>query len=129
MTKYRWTTLEHQGVLFPDKYKPHHINLKYNGKAIKLLPESEEVATFYAAMLHTEYVKNPIFNKNFFSDFKEILKEYDPKANAIIKNLESCDFTDIARYLEEIKMKNQRKKKRNSNSKKNKMQRNMHLRK
>jgi DNA topoisomerase-1 len=46
----KWNTLQHNGVLFPD-YRPHHIKLLYNGKPIKLSPESEEVILFYAAII------------------------------------------------------------------------------
>ena len=39
------------------------------GKPLKLKPEAEEVAVFYAAMLEREYVKKPVFNTNFFADW------------------------------------------------------------
>jgi DNA topoisomerase-1 len=99
----KWNTLQHNGVLFPDKYKSHNIKLLYNKKPIKLSPESEEVATFYAAIINTDYVKNPIFNENFFNDFKLVLKKNDPDADIIIKSLKDCDFSKIYSYLEKKK--------------------------
>lgn len=48
------------------------------GKPVTLPPEAEEVASFFAAILETDYVKNPVFVKNFFSSFLEVLKEYPP---------------------------------------------------
>lgn len=38
-----------------------------------LTPEQEEIATFYAAMLDSDFVTNATFNKNFFADWKEVL--------------------------------------------------------
>lgn len=45
----------------------------YDGKPVTLTPEQEEIATFYAVMLGTDYLKNPTFNKNFFADWKKVL--------------------------------------------------------
>lgn len=74
----KWTTLEHNGVLFPPEYVPHGIKMKYDGKPITLSPEAEEVASFFAALLETDHGKNPVFQKNFFADWQEVLKQ-DPK--------------------------------------------------
>lgn len=73
----KWTTLSHNGVLFPPAYVPHGVKMKYDGKTITLSPQAEEVASFFAALLETDYAKNPTFQKNFFKDWKEILKEHD----------------------------------------------------
>jgi DNA topoisomerase-1 len=35
-----------------------------------MTPEQEEIATMYASMLDTDFVQSPIFNKNFFRDWK-----------------------------------------------------------
>ena len=69
----KWSTLEHNGVFFPPPYEPHGIQIKYNGVSVKLEPEAEEVAGFYAAMLETDFAKNPTFQKNFFKDFGHVL--------------------------------------------------------
>ena len=34
----KWKTFKHNGVLFPDPYKPHKIPLIYNGEKIVLDP-------------------------------------------------------------------------------------------
>lgn len=39
----KWTTLEHNGVIFPPPYKPHGVKMLYNGKPVDLTPEQEEV--------------------------------------------------------------------------------------
>lgn len=47
--------------------------MNYDGKPITLTPEAEEVASFFAALLESDHGKNPTFQKNFFSDFQEVL--------------------------------------------------------
>ncbi|CAH1762600.1 5982_t:CDS:2 [Entrophospora sp. SA101] len=97
----KWTTLVHNGVCFPPEYVPHNIKMKYNGREIKLSPEAEEVATFYAALLNTDYVKNDTFNENFFKDWQVVLKESEK--NPSIKHFDKCDFTSIYDYLQQEK--------------------------
>lgn len=92
----KWDTFSHNGVLFPEPYKPHGIPLIYDGKKIELKPDSEEYATIYAKFTETEYVKNKIFNKNFFHDWSKILK-----ADGLtgIKEFVKCDFSVILAHL------------------------------
>jgi DNA topoisomerase-1 len=98
----KWDTFSHSGVLFPDPYVAHGIPLIYDGKKIVLKPDSEEYATIYAKFTDTEYVKNKIFNKNFFNDWKKILKA---DGHVEIENFESCDFSLILKHLLEHKEK------------------------
>jgi len=76
----KWTTLEHNAVLFPPAYVPlpKGVRMKYDGVALTLPPESEEVAGFYGAMLATDHVEDKVFQANFFRDFKAMLDEYPP---------------------------------------------------
>lgn len=92
----KWKTFSHNGVLFPEPYAPHSIPLIYGGKKIVLKPNSEEYATIYAKFTETEYVKNKIFNKNFFNDWVKILKK---DGHDEIKELAQCDFSLILKYL------------------------------
>ena len=39
----KWTTLDHNGVIFPPPYKPHGVKMIYNGRPVDLTPEQEEV--------------------------------------------------------------------------------------
>lgn len=99
----KWTTLEHNGVLFPPEYIPHGIPLVYNGQDIVLPGEVEEVAGFFAALLETEHAQNEIFVNNFWSDFRALLQEkYQSLADRIVK-FECCDFGKMHRYFNEIK--------------------------
>lgn len=104
----KWTTLEHNGVVFPPEYEPlpKDVKLIYNGVPVTLHKDAEEVATFYGSMLHsTVNVENPKFNENFFKDFSAILKKTgqgkDAKgAKVEIKEFEKCDFRPIFEWFE-----------------------------
>ncbi|KAG4306063.1 hypothetical protein PORY_000051 [Pneumocystis oryctolagi] len=100
----KWTTLEHNGVIFPSPYQPlpSYVKMKYDGKPISLPPEAEEVAGFFGAMLSSEqHVKNPTFQKNFFHDFQQICKKTN--APVIPEEFEKCDFTPMFEYFEKKK--------------------------
>ncbi|PNY11017.1 DNA topoisomerase 1-like protein [Trifolium pratense] len=109
----KWTTLVHNGIIFPPPYKPHGIKILYKGKPVTLTPEQEEiplgtryratgsrsrysvmgvreVATLYAVMLDTDYMQKQKFKENFWTDWKKMLGK-----NHVIQNLEDCDFTPI----------------------------------
>ena len=102
----KWTTLEHNGVLFPPEYTPlpSHVRLLYDGKPVNLHVEAEEVAWFFGSMLHsTHNVENPVFQKNFFADFKDIVKRTggakDKEGDKIdLKEFSKLDFTKIHEY-------------------------------
>ncbi|XP_011627735.1 DNA topoisomerase 1 alpha isoform X1 [Amborella trichopoda] len=86
----KWSTLEHNGVIFPSPYKPHGVKMLYNGQPVDLTPEKEEVATMFAVMKDTEYETKPKFIDNFMNDWRVILGK-----NHVIKKFELCDFTPI----------------------------------
>jgi DNA topoisomerase I len=92
--KIYWSTLTHNGVLFPPDYVPINIPIIYKEKKIVLNPEAEEAAIFYSKYIGTEYVNNK-FNKNFWKDFKKLI---DPKFG--IEALEDINFDNIKTYLE-----------------------------
>ncbi|KAG2416935.1 DNA topoisomerase I [Aspergillus terreus] len=104
----KWTTLEHNGVVFPPPYEPlpKNVKMKYDGVPVTLHPDAEEVAGFFGSMLNsTQHTENPTFQKNFFMDFKDILKKTggatDPKGNKVdIKEFKKCDFQPIFDYYE-----------------------------
>lgn len=104
----KWETLQHNGVVFPPPYEPlpKNVKMKYDGKAVTLHPEAEEVASFFGGMLNsTHNVENPTFQKNFFNDFNEILKKTggakDSHGERVeIKEFSKCDFTPIFTYYE-----------------------------
>lgn len=97
---YKWDTLEHNGLKFPEEYVYKHIPILYNGKEIYLSKEAEEVAFLYAKYANSEYAENSTFNKNFFNDWKKILGK-----TSEIQNFDLCDFTLMSNYLFEEKEK------------------------
>lgn len=48
------------------------------GKPVNLSEEAEEVAGFYGALLESDHAKDAVFNKNFFKDWLEVLKQHPP---------------------------------------------------
>lgn len=71
----QWRELEHNGVRFAPEYEKHHVKMLYDGVPVELSREQEEIATYYASMpvdgpqLGDKQMA-PIFQKNFFKDFK-----------------------------------------------------------
>eukprot|EP00796_Vickermania_ingenoplastis_P007370 gene7370-5186_t len=95
----RWSTLCHNGVLFPPEYTPHGIPILYEGKPFQMTPEEEEVATMFAVMKDFDYYRSHIFRANFFRSWRKILdKRREPHP---IKRLELCDFEAIYRWSQE----------------------------
>ncbi|QLQ82194.1 hypothetical protein HG537_0G04490 [Torulaspora globosa] len=99
----KWTTLKHNGVIFPPPYEPlpSHVKLYYDKKPVDLPVKAEEVAGFYAALLGSDHAKNPVFQKNFFNDFLEVLRECGGTTNNIeITDFNKCDFSKMFEYFE-----------------------------
>lgn len=70
----KWNSLEHKGPLFAPPYEPlpKSVKFRYAGEEMKLSEAAEEVASFYARMLDHEYTSKPVFNKNFFKDWRKV---------------------------------------------------------
>ncbi|KAG6637695.1 hypothetical protein CIPAW_11G196000 [Carya illinoinensis] len=96
----KWTTLVHNGVIFPPPYKPHKVKMLYNGKPVDLTADQEEVATMYAVMKDTDYMQKDKFKENFWFDWRKLLGK-----NHVIQSLEKCDFTPIYDWCQQEKEK------------------------
>ncbi|XP_062102050.1 DNA topoisomerase 1 alpha-like isoform X1 [Humulus lupulus] len=96
----KWTTLEHNGVIFPPAYQPHGVKMLYNGKPVVLTPAQEEVATMFAVMKDTEYALKEVFRENFWNDWRKLLGK-----NHVIQKLDFCDFTPIYDWYQNEKEK------------------------
>ena len=94
----KWSTLEHNGVLFPPEYEPHGIPIQYDGATFALRPEEEEVATMFAVMRKFEYYTNPVFRRNFFREWTNILNKR-PEGHPI-RDLNRCSFDAIYNHFE-----------------------------
>ena len=119
----KWDTLQHNGVIFAPEYEPlpKSIKLLYDGVPVTLSIEAEEIAGFFGAMLNsTHNVENPTFQKNFFADFTEEIKNTGgargPNGSKVnIKDFSKLDFKPIFNYYT---AKNEAKKARSSAEKK-----------
>ena len=104
----KWTTLEHNGVVFPPEYEPlpKHVKMLYDGVPVTMHPDAEEIAYNFGSMLNsTHNVENPTFRKNFFGDFKEMLDRTgyakDKDGNRVkITKFDKCDFQPIFNYVD-----------------------------
>ncbi|KAJ7949909.1 DNA topoisomerase 1-like [Quillaja saponaria] len=94
----KWTTLVHNGVIFPPPYQPHGVNMLYKGKPVDLTPEQEEVATMFAVMKDTDYMEKTMFKENFWNDWRKLLGR-----NHVIQGLEDCNFTPIYDWYQKEK--------------------------
>lgn len=96
----KWKTLEHNGVIFQPPYERRNVPITCNKKDIILNDDAEETIFLYAKYIDSEYAKSSTFNKNFWNDWKKILKSDEEKQ---IKNLADCDFTKITKKLNDEK--------------------------
>ncbi|KAL2323774.1 hypothetical protein Fmac_028153 [Flemingia macrophylla] len=96
----KWTTLVHNGVIFPPAYEPHGVKMLYKGKPVVLTPEQEEVATMFAVMRDTDYMQKDRFKDNFWNDWRKLLGK-----NHAIQNLKDCDFSPIYDWYQSEKEK------------------------
>ena len=88
----KWKTLQHNGILFPPDFKSQGIEIKINGEHIEPSLIQEEMVYQWAKKKDApkpgtteKYVEDPIFQKNFISDFAKTF-------NGKFKNLK---YTDV----------------------------------
>jgi DNA topoisomerase-1 len=67
--KVYWKTLSHNGVNFPDPYRPEGLTINVGGKPAPLTPLAEEMAYQLAKKKDTSYIQDPEFASNFMGDF------------------------------------------------------------
>jgi DNA topoisomerase-1 len=90
--------LIHAGVLIPKRYEPKGFHIKINGQQVALTPHQEEMAVAWVKKLGTDYVKDPIFIKNFFQDFSKAMEIDDRPLSP-----EQVDFSEIIAFVEKEK--------------------------
>lgn len=52
----KWTTLVHNGVIFPPPYQTHGVKILYKGKPVDLTPEQEEVLLHLTCCMHNMFL-------------------------------------------------------------------------
>ena len=101
-TSNKWTDLEHNGVAFPPDYVQRGINVKILGEIFFLNREQEELIYAWAKKKDTHYVKDPVFQANFLSDFKKLL----PERFTSVRNIDEIDMTEAFSLVDkELKIK------------------------
>ncbi|MDW0180440.1 MAG: DNA topoisomerase I [Nitrososphaeraceae archaeon] len=101
-TSNKWTDLEHNGVAFPPEYVQRGINVKILGEIFFLNREQEELIYAWAKKKDTHYIKDPVFQGNFLSDFKKLL----PERFTSVRNVDEIDMTEAFSLVDkELKIK------------------------
>ncbi len=94
-----WHTLRHNGPMFPPPYEPlpSKVTILVGGKPLRLTPEQEEPAVWYAKKIGGPHVQKEVFNQNFWKEWKALLGPLN------IKSLKEVDFSKIVDYLAQKK--------------------------
>jgi len=92
----KWNTLTHNGPIFPPEYVAQGYKITVTGNQIILSSEAEEMAYAWAQKHATEYIKDKVFQKNFWRDFSAILPVELKKTS--FPN--DWDFRNIVRDIE-----------------------------
>ena len=90
--------LIHKGVLIPT-YEPQGFTIRYRGKRLQLTPGQEEMALAWVKKLGTDYVKDPVFVRNFVKDFSKAM------GIETLARIEDFDFSQIQRWVDAEKAK------------------------
>jgi len=92
----KWITLQHNGILYPPDFESKEIKIKIKGENVVLDLVQEEMVYQCAKKkdapnpgMAEKYVEDPIFQKNFVSDFAQTF-------NGKFSNLEysEIDFSE-----------------------------------
>jgi DNA topoisomerase-1 len=95
----KWTTLEHRGVAFPPEYSPRGISISIAGEKLSLNQEQEELVYAWAKKKDTHYIRDPIFQSNFLTDFKKLL----PQKFMDVSSISDFDFSEAFVLVEQEK--------------------------
>ncbi len=105
-TSNKWNELVHNGVAFPPEYVQRGINIKVLGEIFFLNREQEELIYAWAKKKDTHYVKDPVFQSNFISDFKKLL----PDRFGSIQKIDEIDMSEAFNLVDkELKIKEEEK--------------------
>lgn len=96
----KWTTLEHRGVAFPPNYQIRGLKISIAGERHPLSHEQEELVYSWSKKKDTHYIKDPVFQANFLSDFKKLL----PERFQNITRLTEIDFSEAFALIDQEKM-------------------------
>jgi len=94
----KWKSFKHNGVYFPPEYECKRLSVKIKGENFQLSPQQEEMLYAWTKKINTPYVKDPVFQQNFLSDFKKLL----PTKFSDI-TMDDIDISKIVEYQENEK--------------------------
>ena len=116
-----WKIMRHNGVLFPEPYKPlpKNVKLKYKEKKIELENNpnnplnisAEEAAVFFAMKLDQDERNNAkrakkinifedeVFTGNFLKDWKKTMSKKNPLRSLPLKEFKNLDFSAIVNFI------------------------------
>jgi DNA topoisomerase-1 len=97
----KWTSLEHNGPAFPAEYTPKNFKIKVKGVSYTLPALAEEYAYYWSQKHATDYVKDPVFQTNFFKGFAKLLPPNIPASNFPA----DWDFSELVTFIEKDKEK------------------------
>jgi len=86
----KWKDLRHNGVAFPPSYEPKQLWIRVRGEEVRLGSEAEELAYAWGKKRTTPYVRDPVFQANFLSDFARLLPGKYSNAR-----IDAMDFTPV----------------------------------
>jgi DNA topoisomerase-1 len=88
-------SFEHKGIIVLKRTEPHHFEIVVRGESTTLNQLQEEMAVAWVRKLGTPYVEDPVFIKNFLTDFSKALK-VKPRLN-----LDEIDFSSVSDFVEQ----------------------------
>ena len=89
----KWITLHHNGVCFPPDYVVKNLPFKIDEQSYALDKDQEELIFAWTKKKDTHYVQDPVFQKNFLTDFKRLLPM------DIQSNLNEIGQLDISAFI------------------------------
>ena len=113
----KWKTLQHNGILFPPDFESKGIKIKIKGENVPLDLLQEEMIYQWAKKkdapkpgMTEKYVEDPIFQKNFVSDFtKTIDKKFSNLQYSDIDFSEAYKLVDKEKEEKEMVTKEEKK--------------------
>lgn len=102
MKQEKWKTLQHNGPIFPPEYEVKGLNVIVGGEKHKLSPLAEEMCYEWAKKHATDYIKDKVFQKNFWKYLKpELDKEL--QSSSFPKDWDFREFIADVEHVKEIK--------------------------
>ncbi|MGQ4913073.1 MAG: DNA topoisomerase I [Candidatus Thorarchaeota archaeon] len=88
-------SLRHNGIRVLEPPPPRGLSITVRGEKVLLNQLQEEMAVAWVRKLGTPYVEDPVFVRNFMTDFGKALGVKEPLS------VDDIDFTEVIRVVEE----------------------------